>query len=99
LQDIHWPEGLFGYFPCYALGALASAQLRTAAYQQDASLAPAIAQGNFAPLMQWLRTNVHSRASSASMPEIIRAATGAPLSADAYLAHVRRRYLDRAPDA
>lgn len=99
LQDIHWPEGLFGYFPCYALGALASAQLRTAAYQQDASLAPAIAQGNFAPLMQWLRTNVHSRASSASMPEIIRAATGGPLSADAYLAHVRRRYLDRAPDA
>lgn len=99
LQDIHWPEGLFGYFPCYALGALASAQLRAAAYQQDATIAPAIGEGNFAPLMQWLRTNVHQRASSASMPDIIRSATGASLGADAYLSHIRRRYLDRAPDA
>lgn len=99
LQDIHWPEGLFGYFPCYAMGALAAAQLRTAAFGQDSRIAPAVAQGDFAPLMQWLRTTIHSRARSASMPEIIENATGAPLGAEAWQAHIRRRYLDRAPDA
>jgi carboxypeptidase Taq len=26
LQDVHWPEGLFGYFPCYSLGAMYAAQ-------------------------------------------------------------------------
>ena len=26
LQDVHWPEALFGYFPCYTLGALYAAQ-------------------------------------------------------------------------
>ena len=26
LQDIHWPAGLFGYFPCYTLGAMYAAQ-------------------------------------------------------------------------
>ena len=24
LQDIHWYEGIFGYFPTYALGAMLS---------------------------------------------------------------------------
>ena len=27
LQDIHWPAGAIGYFPCYTLGALMAAQL------------------------------------------------------------------------
>ena len=26
MQDVHWPEGLFGYFPCYTLGAMHAAQ-------------------------------------------------------------------------
>ena len=31
LQDIHWPDGGWGYFPTYTLGALAAAQLFAAA--------------------------------------------------------------------
>ena len=27
LQDVHWSEGMFGYFPSYLLGHLISAQL------------------------------------------------------------------------
>ena len=27
LQDIHWHDGAFGYFPSYTLGAMAAAQL------------------------------------------------------------------------
>jgi carboxypeptidase Taq len=33
------------------------------------------------------------------MPRIIQDATGKPLDATAYLTHIRRRYLERAPDA
>ncbi|MBO1325885.1 carboxypeptidase M32 [Acetobacter sp. TBRC 12305] len=99
LQDIHWPEGLFGYFPCYALGAMAAAQFRVAACEQNPDILPAVGRGDFAPLLGWLRQNVHGRASSATMPQILRDATGKPLGADAYLAHIRHRYLDRAPDA
>ncbi|MFT9257404.1 MAG: carboxypeptidase M32 [Acetobacter sp.] len=99
LQDIHWPEGLFGYFPCYALGAMAAAQFRAAACQQNPDILPAVGKGDFTPLLAWLRQNVHGRASSATMPQILREATGRPLEADAYLAHIRNRYIDRAPDA
>ena len=31
LQDIHWYDGAFGYFPSYTLGAMAAAQLMAAA--------------------------------------------------------------------
>lgn len=99
LQDIHWPAGLFGYFPCYALGAMTAAQLRTAACAADPAILPAIGQGNFAPLLAWLRQNVHGRARSATMPQIVRDATGKPLDATAYLTHIHRRYIDCAPDA
>lgn len=27
LQDIHWPSGLFGYFPCYYVGSLIASML------------------------------------------------------------------------
>ena len=99
LQDIHWPAGLFGYFPCYALGAMTAAQLRQAACTQEPAILPAIEQGDFAPLLGWLRTHVHGRGSSAPLRQIVLDATGAPLDADAYLTHLRTRYVDRAPNA
>ncbi|NHO30965.1 carboxypeptidase M32 [Acetobacter fallax] len=96
LQDIHWPLGLWGYFPCYALGALTAAQLFEAARQKIPDLAQSVRAGDFTPLLGWLRTTVHERASSASTMAIVEDATGQPLGAESYLTHVRRRYLEDA---
>jgi carboxypeptidase Taq len=95
LQDIHWPSGSFGYFPTYTLGAMAAAQLFATAKAADARIAPGIAAGNFTPLLNWLRKNVHARGSfDASTDELLTAVTGKPLAADAFKAHLRARYLD-----
>jgi carboxypeptidase Taq len=93
LQDIHWYAGLFGYFPTYTLGALTAAQLFQAACAADSMLRPAIAAGDFKPLLGWLRQNIHGRASSATAREIVQEATGKPLSVEAYRGHLQRRYL------
>ena len=93
LQDIHWYYGAWGYFPTYTLGAMAAAQLYEAAERAIADLAGAIGRGDFAPLYGWLGANVHGQASFASTDEILAAATGAPLSAAAWKAHIERRYL------
>ena len=37
LQDVHWSEGMFGYFPSYLLGHLISAQL-TKTLEEDLGL-------------------------------------------------------------
>jgi carboxypeptidase Taq len=93
LQDIHWYDGVLGYFPTYTLGALAAAQFFTAAEAAQPAIPQALARGDFRPLLAWLRQQVHARASSAQSDEIVAAATGRPLGTQAFLAHLKSRYL------
>jgi carboxypeptidase Taq len=93
LQDIHWPGGAWGYFPTYTLGAMIAAQLFDAACRAEPSLPAGLERGDFAPLREWLRANVHSRGSLVSTEELLAAATGRPLDAGIYRAHLERRYL------
>jgi carboxypeptidase Taq len=94
LQDIHWYEGAFGYFPTYTLGAMTAAQLFDAARRSDAAIVPGIARGEFAPLMAWLRAHVHGKASRFSTGEIIEQATGKPLDPAIFERHLRARYIE-----
>ena len=92
LQDIHWSHGLFGYFPTYTLGALAAAQLFRAARDGVPDLLEAIRKGDFAPLLTWLRANVHEWGSILTSEEIVERATGAQLGTAAFEAHLTERY-------
>lgn len=93
LQDIHWYDGAFGYFPTYTLGAMTAAQIMDAARRADPAIDAGIAKGDLGPLMAWLRDNVHARASSLSTPELLRAVTGRPLEAKVFERHLTQRYL------
>jgi carboxypeptidase Taq len=93
LQDIHWPDGAWGYFPTYTLGALAAAQLFAAARQAVPDLLECIGKGDFAPLLGWLRTNVHGKGSFADTDRILTEATGSALGTAAFKAHLETRYL------
>jgi carboxypeptidase Taq len=93
LQDIHWPDASFGYFPTYTLGALAAAQLYAAACREQPQIPPSIAQGDFSLLFAWLRTNVHGKGSLLDTDTVLEQATGAPLGTQAFRAHLERRYL------
>ncbi|WP_045121459.1 carboxypeptidase M32 [Haliangium ochraceum] len=93
MQDVHWPAGLFGYFPSYTLGAIIAAQLFAALRQAVPDVDEQIAAGDFAALSDWLRRAIWSQASRYDLDALLEHATGAPLSVDAYLAHLERRYL------
>ncbi|MBY0406050.1 MAG: carboxypeptidase M32 [Rickettsiales bacterium] len=93
MQDIHWPDGAFGYFPTYTLGAMTAAQLMDSARKSVPGLATHIRKGEFAPLFHWLKTNVHSMASKLSSPELLKHATGQTLNAGIYKTHLQNRYL------
>ncbi len=94
LQDIHWYDGAWGYFPTYTMGAAAAAQLYAAARSEIAGLPEAVAEGAFAPLVDWLRDSVHSKGSLfPSTDAALEAATGERLSAAPFKAHLARRYL------
>ncbi len=93
MQDIHWFDGTFGYFPTYTMGALAAAQLFDAARRAIPAIPDAIAEGDFAPLIGWMGEHIHARASVASTDELLAEATGAPLGAEAFERHLAARYL------
>ncbi len=93
LQDIHWPSGSFGYFPSYTMGAVAASQLFRTATAQDPDIRPALARGDFAPLLAFLRANVHGEGSRWTTQELLARVTGTRLDAPGFLAHLRQRYL------
>jgi carboxypeptidase Taq len=93
LQDVHWYDGAFGYFPCYSLGAMTAAQLFEAACQAHPGIPAEIEQGKFTTLQGWLKANVHSLGSSLTTPEIVTHATGRPLDVAVFKRHLERRYL------
>jgi carboxypeptidase Taq len=94
LQDIHWYDGVWGYFPTYTLGALIAAQLFEAARESIPDVLEAIAQGEFAPLLSWLRDRIHSKGSLLSTAELVENATGRPLGTASFERHLHDRYLD-----
>jgi len=85
LQDIHWSMGAIGYFPTYTLGNLYSAQLLAAARSDLPNHDEQVRDGDFGPLLEWMRVHVHQRGSILKPAELIEEATGSPPSPDAFV--------------
>ncbi len=96
LQDIHWYDGAWGYFPTYTLGAMTAAQLFAAACDAHPEIPAQLGQGDFSTLLGWLRRHVHEQGSRFSSEELLVRATGKPLDPTIFEAHLRRRYLEEA---
>lgn len=93
MQDMHWTDGSFGYFPSYTMGALNSAQFFATIKQAFPDWAEQVGTGNLSFIKKWLDDNIWSKASSLEGQEIITAATGEKTNADYFLNHLNDRYL------
>jgi carboxypeptidase Taq len=89
LQDVHWSEGLFGYFPTYALGNVVAGQLWARIGAELGDLQERFAAGEFAPLREWLREHVHRSGRRLTPAQTIERAAGAPIDPEPYLAYLR----------
>ena len=85
LQDVHWSEGLFGYFPSYLLGHLISAQLGEAMTAEIGPPEDHVARGDVQPLLSWLRQHVHPVGRAVNAEELVEQVSGAPLSSAPFL--------------
>jgi len=93
MQDPHWCDGAFGYFPSYTLGAMYAAQWFAAMRRAVPDLDARIAAGDLAPVFEWLNANIWSQASRWETPELARRATGEELNPAHFRAHLEARYL------
>jgi carboxypeptidase Taq len=80
LQDIHWSQGSFGYFPTYTLGNLYAAMLWVRLREDLPDVEADIAGGRFAPILDWLREKVHRPGHLMECEPLMRQVTGSDLS-------------------
>jgi carboxypeptidase Taq len=78
LQDVHWSGGSIGYFPTYALGNLISAQIWEKISAEVPGLEEGFEQGEFGPLRDWLRENLHRHGRKFSPRETLELVSGSP---------------------
>ena len=93
MQDVHWTEGAFGYFPSYTLGAMYAAQWFAAMRRAEPQLDARIAAGDLAPVFAWLNANIWSQASRWETPELVKRASGEALNPAHLRTHLEARYL------
>jgi len=91
LQDVHWSSGGVGYFPTYTLGNLYAAQFFEQARKDLGDFDEMFAEGNFAPLLGWLRKNIHQHGKTYTAGELAMRTTGKPLSPEPLLTHLRQK--------
>ncbi|HNX03932.1 MAG TPA: carboxypeptidase M32 [Opitutales bacterium] len=92
MQDVHWAAGLFGYFPSYTMGNLLASSLWSKARAELSQLDTAMASGDMAPLLDWLRKNVHAYARRLSANQISERICGAKLSHCTLISYIHDRY-------
>ena len=93
MQDVHWAAGLFGYFPCYTLGAMYAAQWFASMRRSMPALDDSIAAGDLQPVFGWLQEHIWSQGSRWETPELVRRASGETLNPAHFKAHLQARYL------
>jgi carboxypeptidase Taq len=92
LQDIHWSLGLLGYFPTYTLGNLYAAQFYGAARRAIPDLEEGYRRGEFAPLLSWLRKEIHGRGKTYRSGDLARVVTGEPLNPSYFIEYLEEKY-------
>ena len=92
LQDVHWSAGLIGYFPTYTLGNLYAAQLFERAREDLGDIDRQFAEGDFGPLLGWLRDRIHRHGRRYRAAELVEKVTGKPLGHRALMAHLKAKF-------
>lgn len=92
LQDMHWSDGSFGYFPSYALGFMYAAQWKHAMDQDIPNFDELCERGELAPIKDWLTDKVHQYGALKKPNELISEGTGEVLSAKYLADYLENKY-------
>ena len=92
LQDVHWSEGLFGYFPTYTLGNVYAGCLHGALRKAVPDLDDHLSRGDTSAATGWLRENVQTHGSLYEPRDIIERAAGQTPSEAPLLAYLETKF-------
>ena len=92
LQDVHWCGGIGGSFQGYTIGNILSAQFYAAARKAHPEIDEELARGEFATLHDWLKKRLYRHGRKFPPNEIVKRATGKPMTIAPYMTYLRTKY-------
>ncbi|MHA2255792.1 MAG: carboxypeptidase M32, partial [Candidatus Heimdallarchaeaceae archaeon] len=92
LQDIHWSDGLMGYFPTYTLGNIFGAQIFSQLKKEIPSWEKEIIEGNLKTILDWFRINVHEKGNLKDSHELVKEISGEEVSSEFLVNYLQEKY-------
>lgn len=92
LQDMHWSDGSFGYFPTYLLGTIYDGMFLEAIEEELGSIDRLLSEGRIKDITKWLNEKIHRFGNLRLPGDIIRNVCGKELSAQPILRHFDKKY-------
>lgn len=91
LQDIHWSQGAFGYFPSYALGSAFGAQLYEY-MKKEMDFEGLLKKGDIKTIREYLRKNIHQYGKLKTSREMLKDVTGEDFNPQYYIDYLTNKY-------
>lgn len=92
LQDTHWADGSFGYFPSYLLGTIYDGMYLDAIQKDLGPVDTILAEGRIKEITAWLNEKIHRYGSTRTPEEVIRNVCGGEVSADPIIRFFQDKY-------
>lgn len=91
LQDIHWSQGSFGYFPSYALGSAFGAQLYYH-MKEIMDFDGLLERGELHVIRDYLKENIHRYGKCKTSRQILSDITGQDFDPQYYVRYLKEKY-------
>ena len=92
LQDMHWSDGSFGYFPSDLLGSIYDGMYLEAIQKDLGDLDTVLENGRILDITHWLKEKIHRFGSMYNSKEVIQRVCGKEISAQPLLRYFEEKY-------
>lgn len=94
LQDMHWSDGSFGYFPSYLLGSIYDGMFLDKIEEELGSVDTILKEGRIKEITKWLNEKIHWYGSTRLPKEVIAQVCGKEVSAEPLIRYFKKKYTE-----
>ena len=92
MQDIHWGEGNFGYFPSYLVGNIYDGMFINAIEEKLGSIDELLKNGEINKITQFLIKNIYQYGGAYNSYDVIKRVCGKELSSEPIIKYYEKKY-------
>ena len=92
LQDVHWSQGSFGYFPSYLLGSIFDGMLLETINQKVGDVNELLKNGKIKEITKFLQENIHKYGGAYNICEVAKRVCGKELTVLPLVNYFKEKY-------